>query len=308
VTGAFSGVNVTTTGANIAVISAGNISSTGGTGLLTNSGAGSTTIVDYGNVNGTVGIKAVTGGTAYTSAATPTTSNTLNFASTPPSIVAGLTVYDETVGKSVGAVLSTKSTTVTLTANAASAVGSGDTLSFGAPTAIANAATSTTSNVLSFASTPSWIVPGTSVYDATTGQSIGTVSSTTGTTVTLTANAANAVGNGDTLSFIGPLSIIVGAAATSGGATASTNAATATTSNTLSFGSALSWVAAGMAAYDATSGKSIGAVLSATTTATSTTVTLTANAANAVGSGDLLSFLERFPKRLNRGIPMARRI
>jgi hypothetical protein len=290
VTGASTGMDVTTAGANIAVISAGNISSTGGIGLLTNSGAGSTTIVDYGNVNGTVGIEAVTGGTTTTSAATATSNTTLSFTSTPPWVMAGSTVYDETTGKSVGAVLSTTGTTVTLTANAANAVGSGDTLSFGAPTAITNAATPTSSNALSFVSTPSWIVPGTSVYDATTGKSVGTVSSTTTTTTTLTLaeNAVNAVGSGDTLLFTGPLSIIVGGAATiSGGPTSTTSAPTATTSNTLSFGSTLSWVAAGMTVYDATIGKIIGMVSSTT----GTTVSLTANAANAVGNGDMLSFL-----------------
>ncbi len=288
VTGALTGMNVTTAGANIAVISAGNISSTGGIGLLTNSGAGSTTIVDYGNVSGTIGIEAVTGGTTTTSAATATSSNTLSLTSNPPWVMAGSTVYDETTGKSVGTVLSITSTTVTLTANAANAIGSGDTLSFGAPTAITDAATPTSSNALSFTSTPSWIVPGTSVYDATTGKSVGTVSSTTGTTVALAANAVNAVGSGDTLLFAGPLSIIVGGAATiSGGPTSTTSAPTATTSNTLSFGSTLSWVAAGMTVYDATIGKTIGTVLSTT----GTTVTLTASAANAVGNGDLLSFL-----------------
>ena len=291
VTGAFTGMNVSTTGANIAIISAGSIISTGGIGLLTNSGAGSTTIVDYGNVSGTAAIEAVTGGTTTTSAATTTSSNTLSFTSTPYWIVAGLTVYDLTTGKSIGSVLSTTSTSVTLTANAVNAVGSGDTLSFGAPTATTIAATSTSSNTLSFASTPSWIVAGTSVYDATTGQGVGTVSSTANTTVTLTANAANNVGSGDTLLFTGPLSIIVGGAATiSGGPTSTTSAATATTSNTLSFGSTLSWIVAGMTVYDDTTGKNIGTVLSNSSTATSTTVTLTANAANAVGSGDTLSF------------------
>lgn len=67
--------------------------------------------------------------------------------------------------------------------------------------AATNAATTTSSATLSFVSTPSWIVAGMSVYDVTTSQSIGTVQSTTATTVVMTANAASAVGSGDTLSF-----------------------------------------------------------------------------------------------------------
>ena len=53
VTGAFTGINVSTTGANIAITSAGNVSSSGGVGISTSSLTGSTTIVDYGNVSGT---------------------------------------------------------------------------------------------------------------------------------------------------------------------------------------------------------------------------------------------------------------
>jgi hypothetical protein len=64
VTGAFNGMNLTTTGANIDIISAGSIASSGGIGLLASSAAGSTTIVDSGNVSGTIGIEALTTGTA----------------------------------------------------------------------------------------------------------------------------------------------------------------------------------------------------------------------------------------------------
>lgn len=70
-----------------------------------------------------------------------------------------------------------------------------------AGTATTNGATTTSSPTLSFASTPAWITAGMKVYDTTTGQAIGTVQSTGGTTVTLTGNASNAVGNGDVLSF-----------------------------------------------------------------------------------------------------------
>ena len=56
-------VNLTTTGANIALINAGSVTSTGGTAILTNSGSGSTDIVNYGSVSGqTVGIGARTSG------------------------------------------------------------------------------------------------------------------------------------------------------------------------------------------------------------------------------------------------------
>ena len=60
------------------------------------------------------------------------------------------------------------------------------------------AATSTASPTLGFASVPSWIVAGMSVYDVTTGAAVGTVLSAASTTVTLTANAANAVASGNT--------------------------------------------------------------------------------------------------------------
>ncbi|HEV2970327.1 MAG TPA: hypothetical protein VGY55_10070, partial [Pirellulales bacterium] len=63
VTGAFNGINVTTTGAGIAITNAGNISSSGAVGIFANSGGGSATIVDYGNVTGnTFAIQGVTSG------------------------------------------------------------------------------------------------------------------------------------------------------------------------------------------------------------------------------------------------------
>ncbi len=64
-----------------------------------------------------------------------------------------------------------------------------------------NGATTTSSPTLSFASVPSWITPGMSVSDISNSNAIGTVQSTTATTVTLTANAAHAVSSGDQLSF-----------------------------------------------------------------------------------------------------------
>jgi hypothetical protein len=76
--------------------------------------------------------------------------------------------------------------------------------SFVAGTLVTNAATATSSPTIGAASVPAWVVPGSSVYDATNGNPIGTVASATSTTVTLTANAAHAVASGDTLSFSPP--------------------------------------------------------------------------------------------------------
>jgi hypothetical protein len=208
--------------------------------------------------------------TATTNAATSISSPTLNFASTPSWIVSDMPVYDVTTGKSVGTVSSITGNTVTLTANATNAVGSGDTLSF-APIGAASAATSTSSPTLNFAATPSWIVTGMTVYDVTTGKTIGSVASTTGTTVTLTANAASAVGIGDALSFP---------------ETTMTTLATSTSSPTLNFAATPSWIVSGMTVYDVTTDRIIGTVSSTT----GTMVTLAANAANAVASGDMLSF------------------
>ena len=103
--------------------------------------------------------------------------------------------------------------TVTLTTNAANAVGSGDVLSF-YTTAKTSAATATSSPTLTFGATLPGIVAGMTVYDLTTGNSVGTISSISGTTVTLTGNAAGAVGSGDTLAFDATQSIAVAQGAT----------------------------------------------------------------------------------------------
>jgi hypothetical protein len=66
---------------------------------------------------------------------------------------------------------------------------------------VANAATATLSPTLHAASVPSWVVAGLVAIDATTGQTVGTVQSTTANTITLAANAANAVTAGDVLIF-----------------------------------------------------------------------------------------------------------
>ena len=70
--------------------------------------------------------------------------------------------------------------------------------------ATTSATTSTSSAVLTFASVPSWITVGMTVYDTTSPTSITagtTVLSKTGTTVTMSANAAVTVGSGDVISF-----------------------------------------------------------------------------------------------------------
>lgn len=70
---------------------------------------------------------------------------------------------------------------------------------------VTNAATSTSSNTLHFASVPSWVVAGQTIFDqGTPSGAVGTVLSTTANTVVLTANSSFAVQSGDPLSF-GPL-------------------------------------------------------------------------------------------------------
>ncbi len=74
-----------------------------------------------------------------------------------------------------------------------------------AGSAATNNTTAAGNATLHFASTPSWIVPGMSVTDTTSGSAIPantTVLSVTGTTVVMSANAAGGgVGNGDTIVF-----------------------------------------------------------------------------------------------------------
>lgn len=71
--------------------------------------------------------------------------------------------------------------------------------------AATNATTASGNPTLHFASTPGWIQPGMSIRNVTTPSSISaatTVSGpTTGTTVTMSANAASLVGSGDTIVF-----------------------------------------------------------------------------------------------------------
>jgi hypothetical protein len=75
---------------------------------------------------------------------------------------------------------------------------------FVAGTLVTNAATATSSPTIGAAAVPAWVTHGSSLFDTTSGNPIGTVASATSTTVTLTANASYAVASGDTLSFQPP--------------------------------------------------------------------------------------------------------
>jgi len=70
----------------------------------------------------------------------------------------------------------------------------------------ATAGTLTSSPTLTVAAVPSWVVAGMVVTDLTSGAAIGTVSAAApqGTSITLAANAANAVASGDILAFAMP--------------------------------------------------------------------------------------------------------
>ncbi|WP_316227832.1 hypothetical protein [Bradyrhizobium sp. SZCCHNR3015] len=107
-----------------------------------------------------------------------------------------------------------------------------------------NSATTTSSAVIGHAAVPSWVVAGMQAYDATTGHVVGTVQSTTSTTVTLTANAAFAIGSGDAINYSAfPNATGTSPASSSNGATIAFPTATA------NWGSAMAW-----GLYDALSG------------------------------------------------------
>lgn len=114
------------------------------TGLLGNSASGesatgSITFAEQPTAGQTVtmnGVVAtfVANGTALTdqtSAATATTSAVLTFAAVPSFVVAGMPAYDVTTSVKLGTISSVTATTVTLAADVPSAVGVGDTISFG---------------------------------------------------------------------------------------------------------------------------------------------------------------------------------
>lgn len=70
-------------------------------------------------------------------------------------------------------------------------------------TLVASSGTTTSSPTLNITKVPAWVVPGLVVTNVTAGNAVGTVLSAgvNGTTITLAANAANAVTAGDQLSF-----------------------------------------------------------------------------------------------------------
>lgn len=98
-----------------------------------------------------------------------------------------------------------------------------------AGTVTTNGTTSTAQAVINHASVPAYVVAGMAAYDRTTTTLLGTVQSTTGTTVTLTANSLGAVGNGDSIAYgafpsatgSAPSSIVNGSIITFAQATAS---------------------------------------------------------------------------------------
>jgi hypothetical protein len=102
---------------------------------------------------------------------------------------------------------------------------------------VTNAATATSSPTINAASVPSWITAGMSVLDATTGNAVGTVLSTASTTITLTANAANAISSGDTLNISAfPNASGTSPASTANGAAISFQTATANWGTVVGFG------------------------------------------------------------------------
>lgn len=168
---------------------------------------------------------------ANATASFTTASTSISVAAGLP-IFPGMAIYDLSGATApiglVGTVQSYSGTTVTLVAAAlANSSGSTDTLSFGmsvaqspfvpsdqslkatlkqvGPQYAAGASWTTGTTITMSLSNPggNGIVAGTTVIDLTTGQTIGTVSSWSGTTLTLQAGAAHASsGSADTLMFV----------------------------------------------------------------------------------------------------------
>lgn len=101
----------------------------------------------------------------------------------------------------------------------------------------ATASWTTSVSTITIATNPGWVVPGMQVYDTTNSQAIGTVSTYTGTTLTLTANASHASsGSTDTLEFSA-----FAAATSAGPATATSGAAVTFAQATASWGTVVAW-------------------------------------------------------------------
>lgn len=71
-------------------------------------------------------------------------------------------------------------------------------------TFVATAPTTTSSPTLTFGNVSAWVIPGSAVSDVTTGQPLGTIMSTTATTIVLTSNASHAVSTNDVINVVGP--------------------------------------------------------------------------------------------------------
>jgi hypothetical protein len=181
-----------TTGQTIGAVSSYSGTTVTPTGNAAHASSGSADVLHFENTPWT---GTLTASAAFYSRTTPataswTTSNsTISIASGLTNINAGQSVYDNTVGATIGTVQNYAGTTLTLTANTASASsGSTDSLTIG----------NTTISI----PTASQVAPGETVTDNTTSQSVGTVASVAGTTLTLTAIAAHgSSGSGDTLAF-----------------------------------------------------------------------------------------------------------
>lgn len=102
----------------------------------------------------------------------------------------------------------------------------------------AGASWTTSSTTITMGSTvPAWVVAGMRVYDATAAAAIGTVSSTSGTTLTLTAAALHASsGSTDNLSFS-----TFGAPTSEGPSTATSGATATFPQATASWGTVVAW-------------------------------------------------------------------
>lgn len=169
-----------------------------------------------------------------------------------------------------------------------------------AGSAVTNAVTAAANNTLHFASTPAWIVAGMQIQDTTTAGAIPagtTVTSTTSTTVVMSANATGGgVLNGDTISFSA-----FGAATSQGPATALSIAAVTFAQATLSWGTV---VAVGI--FDAlTAGNLLDwdwlgndpwvpCSITLASPGVVTAIGITANSSPALANGDSVAFTARF--------------
>jgi hypothetical protein len=203
-------------------------------------------------------------GTLNTNAATATTSAVLDFAATASvPIVAGMSVFDTTTSRYVGAVMSVTGTTVTLTANALYAVGSGDTLQF-------------TSSFQTIARAVA--VANTFNYQGLFFPTIRIADGTYTNVQQVLPPLFNTIGNNG--------GVIQGNFANE---IINTSAATPTSSAVLTFAAAVG-VEPGMIAIDNSFSGGAGGFIGTVASVSGGTVTLTANSKIAVASGDQIIF------------------